>query len=225
MVKAGRSEHALPGGGADKRETLRRIVEVARQEFAAKGLAGARMDDIAKLAGVSRQLIYQYYANKEELFAFVLDQSSELLMPRMVSLELDSLPPRLALHKFLNQVFDQFHGTPYLGRLAQEAFRYRIDHATPNNQFLGLTPVLVDKLGDILRRGEQSGDFKPGVDPRYFFAIAVLSITGIFINPYMMSVLLGFEVTTAEAQQSWRQYAVEQAMAMVLIPAIADRDS
>jgi TetR/AcrR family transcriptional regulator len=52
--------------------TARRILAVAEQIFAEQGLAGARMDNIARAAKVNKALLYYYFRSKEELHRFVL---------------------------------------------------------------------------------------------------------------------------------------------------------
>lgn len=54
-------------------ETKQRILDAAFQEFAGYGVAGARVDRIAKNAGCNKNLIYVYFDSKENLFATVLD--------------------------------------------------------------------------------------------------------------------------------------------------------
>ncbi len=49
-----------------------KILEAATAEFAAYGIAGARVDRIAQLADCSKNLIYIYFTDKETLFATVL---------------------------------------------------------------------------------------------------------------------------------------------------------
>src|SRR5512141_750716 len=53
-------------------ERPRQIVDAALAVFGEHGLAGARLEDIAKRAGVSKGTIYLYFANKEELFREVV---------------------------------------------------------------------------------------------------------------------------------------------------------
>jgi AcrR family transcriptional regulator len=48
------------------------ILKAALTEFGERGLAGARLDDIAKRAGLSKGTIYLYFPNKEELFREVV---------------------------------------------------------------------------------------------------------------------------------------------------------
>jgi AcrR family transcriptional regulator len=58
----------------DKRE---RILEAATEQFAAKGLAGARVDEIAREAQVNKQLVYYYFGGKLELYNEVLGHMVE----------------------------------------------------------------------------------------------------------------------------------------------------
>jgi AcrR family transcriptional regulator len=57
---------------SDGRATRRRILDAATQEFAAYGLAGARIDRVAANAGANKARIYAYYGSKEALFDAVL---------------------------------------------------------------------------------------------------------------------------------------------------------
>lgn len=57
----------------DASATRARILDAAVAEFAAVGLAGARVDRIAEAAGSNKRMIYVYYGDKEGLFAATLD--------------------------------------------------------------------------------------------------------------------------------------------------------
>ena len=56
-------------------ERPKQILDAALAVFAERGLAAARLDDIAKLAGLSKGTIYLYFPNKEELFREVIRNS------------------------------------------------------------------------------------------------------------------------------------------------------
>jgi AcrR family transcriptional regulator len=51
----------------------RQLLEAALAEFAASGLAGSRIDQIARRAGCSAGLVYNYFGSKEDLFDAVFD--------------------------------------------------------------------------------------------------------------------------------------------------------
>lgn len=55
--------------------TKERILAAATAEFAAYGLAGARVDRIAKAANANKERIYAYFGDKERLFATVMRET------------------------------------------------------------------------------------------------------------------------------------------------------
>src|SRR5256885_14209990 len=56
-------------------ERPKQILAAALEVFGERGLAGARLEDIAKRAGVSKGTIYLYFPNKEELFRTMIRQT------------------------------------------------------------------------------------------------------------------------------------------------------
>ena len=56
---------------ARSEETKKRILEAARDIFAAKGFHGARMDEIAAKAKINKERIYSYFGSKEKLFGLI----------------------------------------------------------------------------------------------------------------------------------------------------------
>ena len=52
--------------------TQERILQAAFKEFAGKGFAGARVDGIARRAGINKRMLYHYFGDKEALFREVL---------------------------------------------------------------------------------------------------------------------------------------------------------
>ena len=69
---------ALPGVMAV--DTPRRILDAAADEFAERGLAGARVDRIAERAGANKQRIYAYFDSKDRLFDRVVGDRIEQLL-------------------------------------------------------------------------------------------------------------------------------------------------
>src|SRR4051794_20030066 len=90
--------------------TKERILEAAMAEFSAYGVAGARVDRIAKTAGCNKNLIYVYFENKETLFTTVLDKH----LSRVYS---DQVPTPEDLPAQTGRVFDFAMRNPDLMRL------------------------------------------------------------------------------------------------------------
>ena len=62
----------------DTEGTKRKILDAATTEFADRGPAGTTIERIAKLAGVNKERVYNYYGGKSELFARVLANAAYL---------------------------------------------------------------------------------------------------------------------------------------------------
>jgi AcrR family transcriptional regulator len=110
----------------DPTDTRRRLLAAAKEEFAAHGIAGARVDRIAALAGVNKERIYGYFTNKQKLFDRVVDQALDELSDA-VPLEPGNDPA-----EYVGRVYDFHRANPTLVRLfLWEALHYR-DSLLPN---------------------------------------------------------------------------------------------
>ncbi|AJT41603.1 TetR family transcriptional regulator [Psychromicrobium lacuslunae] len=58
----------------DAQATKQRLLEAATKEFAERGIAGARVDRIAAIAGSNKAQIYTYFGSKDALFDAVFDE-------------------------------------------------------------------------------------------------------------------------------------------------------
>jgi AcrR family transcriptional regulator len=63
-------------------ETRRRILAAATEDFAARGVAGARVDRIAAAAGVNKAQIYAYFGDKSGLFDAVYRAHADAIVER-----------------------------------------------------------------------------------------------------------------------------------------------
>jgi AcrR family transcriptional regulator len=83
----------------DAEATKRRILGAATAEFAAHGIAGARVDRIAAAADANKSLIYAYFGNKEALFDAVFE-AMVAATTEEISIDANDLPG------FAGRVFD-----------------------------------------------------------------------------------------------------------------------
>jgi TetR/AcrR family transcriptional regulator len=63
---------AVPAARRNPARTRARILAAALREFSGKGLAGGRVDAIARRAGVNKRMLYHYFGGKEALFHAIL---------------------------------------------------------------------------------------------------------------------------------------------------------
>jgi AcrR family transcriptional regulator len=95
----------------DAQATRERLLVAAIDEFAEHGLAGARIDRIAELAGANKRLIYVYFGSKDELFDAVLARSLGILT-EAVPFTPEDLPG------YAGALFDRLVEQPKVVRLA-----------------------------------------------------------------------------------------------------------
>lgn len=65
------------------KNTEAEILIAAKEVFQKKGMAGARMQEIADEAGINKAMLHYYYRSKEKLFEAVFQSSFSLLAPQL----------------------------------------------------------------------------------------------------------------------------------------------
>src|SRR5262249_55837448 len=101
----------MGGMARDAEATRQRLLEAATQEFAAYGLAGARVDRIAEAAAANKAQIYHYYGSKDALFDAVFRSLVVDIVSR-VQLDAANLPD------YAGRLFDAYERRPELRRIA-----------------------------------------------------------------------------------------------------------
>lgn len=75
-----------------EKQTEEKIFDAATEVFIAKGMDGARMQDIADLAGINKALLHYYYRTKEHLFNAVFEKLSGAMFAKFSPLFDKELP-------------------------------------------------------------------------------------------------------------------------------------
>jgi len=93
-------KEALEGAGDNAKR--QQIVDGARKIFLAQGFDAASMNDIARAAGVSKGTLYVYFANKEQLFAAIVEDECLAHAEGVFDLDPDDHAVEAALVRFGN---------------------------------------------------------------------------------------------------------------------------
>lgn len=67
-------------------QTKEKILQAALHEFSIHGLAGARVDEIARVAGLNKAMIYYHFESKEALFDELFQSEMELLKQEVAAI-------------------------------------------------------------------------------------------------------------------------------------------
>lgn len=90
------------------------ILEAAKRVFHAKGMAGARMQEIADEAGINKALLHYYYRSKQLLFEAVFKNAFHLLAPQLNKILDDDADLFEKIRKFTHSYISFVIKHPYL---------------------------------------------------------------------------------------------------------------
>jgi TetR/AcrR family transcriptional regulator len=196
----------------DPAASRKKLLAAARREFAGKGLAGARVDEIAERAGVNKQLVYHYFGDKDALYLAVLEWVYEEIREHERKLNLEGLPPEQAIRKLIESSFDHLALHPDFILLLNDENRGGARHVRGSRKLQAMHSPLVSLVSSILKQGVKAGTFRKGVNPVHLY----ISIAGLsyffFSNTPTLSAIFGKNLTTAAAKRARRKHVVDLVM-------------
>jgi AcrR family transcriptional regulator len=142
----------------DAQQTRQRLLDAAAEEFAAFGIAGARVDRIAEKAGCNKALLYHHFVSKDGLFDAVFDAMC------VATVSATPIDPS-DLPEYAARLFDSFEAHPERARLATW---YRLEH--------GAEPIdaVLASMKDKSAKIEQAQ--RAGMLPDRYEAIELLTL-------------------------------------------------
>ena len=155
---------AAPERQRDAVRTKQEILEVATREFADRGYAGARVDEIAARTRTTKRMIYYYFGGKEQLYIAVLERAYATARETERAVDIDHLDPRAAIRRLAELTFDHHESHPDFIRLVSIENVHRGEHIAKFSSFTHLNSPAIDLIGRILDRGRAEGVFKRDVD-------------------------------------------------------------
>jgi AcrR family transcriptional regulator len=146
---------------AEREERMRSIRAAALDVFAAKGFAAARLDDIAKQAGVAKGTIYLYFASKEDLLEAIVKSTIGAVLANVEQAVAASPAPASEMLRMIGQI---------LGAAIEDDDRRRVLHLVLSEG--ARFPAIADfyhreiisrgmgLIRAIVAKGIDSGEFK-----------------------------------------------------------------
>jgi TetR/AcrR family transcriptional regulator len=207
-----RSTAAVPAEG-DQNAARNAILVAARGEFAAKGLAGARVNEIAARAAVNKQLIYYYFGSKEALYRAALEEVYTEIRSLEKELKLGDMQPAEAMAALIGFSFDYLARHPdFIGLLNHEN-AHGATHVRDSRAIRETNSPLIELIARTLKRGIAAKVFRRGIDPVEFY----ISVAGMsyffFSNRLTLSSIFARDLGEAGAVAAYRRHVVAFAMA------------
>lgn len=149
----------------DPERTRANILQVAEAEFGEKGLAGARIDEIAAATRTSKRMIYYYFGSKEGLYLAVLEETYRRVREVEEELHLEDLAPEDALRRLVAFTFDHhLHHESYIRIVMAENIN-RGQFLAGSRRIQELNVPAIASVRKLYERGLKEGVFRKGLDP------------------------------------------------------------
>ena len=189
-----RTGPAKTGDRVRRREperSKRDILQAAMAEFTANGLAGARVDRIAKRARINKRMLYQYFGDKEALWLAALEAAYENMRREERALDVATMNPREGMAALMRFNFDYCSSHPEFLSLLNNENLHKAKYLKRSKRVRELYSPLLTLISDLLARGQRTGVFRPGVDPvDLYLTIASLGYF-YFSNIHTLSTIFG----------------------------------
>lgn len=186
----------------DITDSRKRILKAAEDIFAEKGLAGARVNEIAARAGINKRMLYHYYGNKEDLYLAVLKSN----LKKIYSIQDVLSPPGDPVERVERAIREYFYflaKNPNFVRLMEWEFLQGSSYISKLLPLYNLYSL--PAIEKTLERGVREGIFRDDIDSRqlvlsvnamcffYFNRAKALSAVweGDMLSPEMLEKRLG----------------------------------
>ena len=94
--------------------TEERILASAKKIFVEKGMAGARMQDIADDAGINKAMLHYYFRSKEKLFEVIFKEAATRLFPAISNILNSEMPLFDKIRRFTHDYLEIVIENPFL---------------------------------------------------------------------------------------------------------------
>lgn len=197
----------------DAERTKAEILEVAQREFARKGYAGARVDEIAELMRTTKRMIYYYFRGKEQLFIAVLEKAYSEVRAVEQKVDVTHLAPVEAIRTLAELTFDHHDAHRDFIKLVAIENIHQAEHIRKSEVLANLGTPVLDLIERILAAGKASGDFVTEAD-----AVDVHIMISSFCffrvsNAHTFGALFGRDMTAPEYRAKLRTMIGEMVVA------------
>ncbi|MFD2247452.1 TetR/AcrR family transcriptional regulator [Pontibacter ruber] len=166
-----------------QQSTEEKILAAAAKVFMEKGMAGARMQDIADEAGINKALLHYYFRSKEKLFDEIFKEVSGQLLPRLNQIIESDISLFDKIWAFCQEYISRMVENPYLPLFIVEETNKQ--QGAFLERHLGNKRLRLDKLAQQVQQEVARGTIKP-IHPLELF----LTIISMCAFPFLGKPLL-----------------------------------
>ncbi|MBE3581912.1 MAG: TetR family transcriptional regulator [Thermoanaerobacteraceae bacterium] len=191
-----------------------RILAAAEEIFAAKGLEGARVDEIAARANINKRMLYHYFQGKEDLYTAVLKSNFEKLLALGSRAITSSPDPVEQIKAVITSFFYFLAANPHYPRLLSwEALQ---GGAYARKVLPSIWEQGVPNLRAVIEQGIARGTFRPDLDIRQLIASIHTLCTSYFMGEGLLAILWQDEPARPENLQKRLEHILDLVLRYIL---------
>ena len=133
-------------------------MQAAAEEFASRGFAGARVDQIARRARVNKAMVYYHFDDKAALYREILRDLFESVAKRLHGALTAGETPEERLHEFIRIVADETAARPLYPRIWLREMAEGGRHLDAS--IVKAIGAILAVLAAIVRHGRERGAFR-----------------------------------------------------------------
>ncbi len=195
-----------------------RILEAAKKEFAAYGLAGARIDRIAAEADANKRMLYYHVGNKEDLYLAVLEAAYEKIRAEERGLDLEHLDPSAAIARLIDFTWNYFIRNPEFLALLNTENVAKARNLKRSSKVKSMHSPFVEMIRTIVDRGVKTGEFRVAMDPVQLY-ISIAGLCFFYLsNSATLSFIFGRDLLKKDAKKERLEHVI-----MLVLAALTGR--
>jgi AcrR family transcriptional regulator len=178
------------------------VIEAAEAEFGAHGFSGGSLNVIAREAGVAKGSLFQYFADKRDLFAFIADIGSQRVRTYMEDLIRD-LDPNRPFFEFLTDLLDGWVAY-YADHPRERALHAAATLEVDTDARISVRSVIhrhyLEVLRPLVHVAHTRGDLCADADTDALLSLLLLIFPHLALAPYMRGLdpILGLDEPSPE---------------------------
>lgn len=178
------------------------VIEAAEAEFGAHGFSRGSLNVIARKAGVAKGSLFQYFADKRDLYAFIAEIGSQRVRAYMEDLIRD-LDPTRPFFEFLTDLLDgwvAYYAEHPRERSLHAAATLEVDTEARVSVRNVIHRHYLEVLRPLIHGAQARGDLRADADTDVLLSLLLMIFPHLALAPYMRGLdpVLGLDEPTPE---------------------------
>jgi AcrR family transcriptional regulator len=178
------------------------VIAAAEAEFAAHGFSGGSLNVIARRAGVAKGSLFQYFADKRDLYAHITDLGSQRVRAHMEQQirEIDPSRPFFAFLTDLLDVWVAYFADHPRDRSLHAAASFEVDSDTRVSVRAVVHRHYLEVLRPLTQDAKARGDLRADADVDALLSLLLMLLPHLALAPYVQGLdpVLGLDERTPD---------------------------